>query len=67
MPWYLLTRFEKWDEILAIERPLEDLHFATGMWHYCRGKALVAKGDAAAAEREQQGLSKQLAGTPQRL
>jgi len=67
VPWYVLTRFEKWDEVLAIERPLEELHFATGMWHYCRGKALVAKGDAEGAAREQQSLGKQLAGTPQDL
>jgi tetratricopeptide (TPR) repeat protein len=67
MPWHVLTRFEKWDDVLAIERPLEDLRFATGMWHYCRGQALVAKGDADGAAREQQGLTKQLAGVPQDL
>jgi len=67
VPWYLLERFERWDEILKIEKPLAELKFTTGMWHFCRGKALVAKGDAEGAEKERLGLAKQLAETPQDL
>ncbi len=62
---YALVRFEKWDEILEVPAFPEEFTFAGGMWHYARGKALAAKGQSDAAERELAALEKKLADTPQ--
>ncbi len=53
-PLYALTRFGRWDEILAALAPPEDLRYPTGVWHYARGVALTAKDrlDDAAQELE---------------
>jgi tetratricopeptide (TPR) repeat protein len=55
IPLYGLVRFGKWDEILAMPAPAADLLYPTGLWHYARGRAYLAKGqlDNAAAELEQ--------------
>lgn len=52
MPLYTLTRFGKWDEILAERSPLFDLRYPRGVWHYARGMALTAKGQLKEARRE---------------
>ncbi|GAB4190670.1 MAG: hypothetical protein Fur006_32970 [Coleofasciculaceae cyanobacterium] len=52
IPLYALTRFGKWDEILAEPAPDEDLKYPTGVWHYARGSAFVAKGQLQDAARE---------------
>ncbi len=43
-PLYARVRFGKWDEILATPAPEPDLLYPTGIWHFARGRALVAKG-----------------------
>lgn len=43
---FTLARFGRWDEILAAPPPAPTTRYATGMWHYARGLALVAKGHA---------------------
>ena len=48
----LRVRFGRWDEILATEAPADDLPHARAMWHYARGRALAARGDAGAAQAE---------------
>lgn len=48
----LKVRFARWEDILAVEPPAEDLPHARAMWHYARGRALVAQGDTQAAEAE---------------
>lgn len=52
IPFYTLTRFGRWDEILATPAPDGDLKYATGIWHYARGMAFTAKGQIAGASRE---------------
>jgi tetratricopeptide (TPR) repeat protein len=52
IPLYTLTRFGKWDEILAEPAPADDLKYPTGVWHYARGTALTAKGQLQEAARE---------------
>jgi hypothetical protein len=51
VPYYALTRFGKWDEMLAEPAPPENLYL-TGIWHYARGLAHAAKGQLYDAERE---------------
>jgi tetratricopeptide (TPR) repeat protein len=50
------VRFARWDEILAVPAPAEDLPYLRGIWHYARGRALAARGDVAAAEAELAGV-----------
>ena len=43
VPWYALTRFGKWDEMLVEPAPPPANRFMTGTWAYARGLALLAK------------------------
>lgn len=58
LPWLTLARFGRWDEVLAVTRPpgTNDFLVDRALWHFSRGLALVGKGDAVAAEREQLAL-----------
>jgi tetratricopeptide (TPR) repeat protein len=51
VPYYALTRFGRWDEMLKEPPPPADNAFLTGMWHYARGLSQLAKGHVADAER----------------
>ncbi len=51
-PLQIRVRFGRWEEVLATPAPAEDLPHARALWHYARGRALVARGDASAAEGE---------------
>ncbi len=50
VPYYALTRFGRWDEMLKEPAPPADNLFLTGMWHYARGLAFLAKGQLADAD-----------------
>jgi tetratricopeptide (TPR) repeat protein len=52
VPYYALTRFGKWDEMLAEPAPAERYLFLRGTWHYARGLALLGKGQREEAEKE---------------
>lgn len=52
IPLYTMTRFGKWDEILAETAPAKDLQYVNGVWHYARGTAFVAKGQFQEATQE---------------
>jgi len=43
VPWYALTRFGKWDDMLAEPAPPPANRFMTGTWAYARGLALIAR------------------------
>jgi tetratricopeptide (TPR) repeat protein len=51
-PAQIQVRFGKWDEILKTPEPSADLLHARGLWHYARGRALLGRGDVAAAHGE---------------
>jgi tetratricopeptide (TPR) repeat protein len=51
VPYWALTRFGHWDEMLKEPMPPADA-FLRGSWHYARGLALVAQGPLPAAEQE---------------
>ncbi len=49
VPMLSLVRFARWEEILAEPEPYEPFAFARAIWHYGRGVAQAALGDADAA------------------
>ena len=51
-PYYALTRFGRWDEMLAEPAPAAKFLYLKGIWHYARGLAFVGKGQLDDAERE---------------
>jgi tetratricopeptide (TPR) repeat protein len=52
VPYYALTRFGRWDEMLAEPEPPADNLYLKGTWHYARGVALAAKGRLEEADKE---------------
>ncbi|MGH9933208.1 MAG: tetratricopeptide repeat protein [Pyrinomonadaceae bacterium] len=52
VPYYALTRFGKWDEMLREPEPPATSAYLTGMWHYARGTAFLGKGQTSDAEQE---------------
>jgi tetratricopeptide (TPR) repeat protein len=46
------ARFGRWEDILKDPQPGADYPFDRAMWHYARGLALAAKGQAEEAEKE---------------
>ena len=52
VPYFALTRFGKWDEMLREPAPPSFSPYSTGIYHYARGISFVAKGQPDAAEQE---------------
>ena len=52
VPYYALTRFGKWDEMLQEPEPPAFSPYARGIWHYARGVAFVHKGQLDQANQE---------------
>jgi tetratricopeptide (TPR) repeat protein len=63
-PVLLRIRFERWDELLAMPAPPAERPHARAVWHYGRGRALVATGDVRGAKAEL-GQLRQIAQTPE--
>jgi tetratricopeptide (TPR) repeat protein len=52
VPYYALTRFGKWDEMLREPEPTVQNVYLRGVFHYARGTAFVGKGQTSEAEQE---------------
>ena len=52
VPYWAMTRFAQWDEILADPGPRHDTPFTRGAWRYARAMAFTALGKLDEAERE---------------
>jgi len=52
VPYFALTRFGKWDEMLSEPEPPATSTYLTAMWHYARGTAFLGKGQTDDAEKE---------------
>lgn len=52
VPYYALTRFARWDELLREPEPPAFSPYAVGIWHYSRGVAFVGKDQLDAADQE---------------
>jgi tetratricopeptide (TPR) repeat protein len=63
MPVFVLVRFGRWDDVLTLPQPDAKLTGLSFVWHYARGCAHAAKGNAAQADAEREAMesaSKQL-------
>ena len=52
--YFVLLRFARWDDILALPSPADALKLTTIIWHYARAAAYASKGDVPHARAEQQ-------------
>src|SRR5687767_14321719 len=52
VPYYALTRFGRWDEMLNEPEPPQFSAVLRAVWHYARGLSLVARDRIPAAEQE---------------
>lgn len=64
-PILVLARFAKWDEILAAPQPDAKFQGLAYEWHYARGVAFAAKGDAAKAQAERDAMAEMYKRLPQ--
>ena len=52
VPYFALTRFGKWDDMLREPEPPAFSAYMRGTWHYTRGTAFLGKGQRSDAEKE---------------
>lgn len=62
---FMLARFQRWSDILALPRPDLSLSIDSGAWHYARGLAFTAKADSKSALSERDALSAIVAKMPE--
>ena len=49
---FILVRFQKWDDVLKLQAPLDSRAYEKTMWHYARGMAFANKGEVKQAEQQ---------------
>jgi tetratricopeptide (TPR) repeat protein len=49
---YVLLRFARWDDVMKLQAPDSKMAILSSLWHFGRGIAQAARGNAADAERE---------------
>lgn len=64
VPYEVLVRFGRWDEMLAEPPPPAWQKSTWAFWHFGRGVAFAVKGDLVAARREQEAFQKAVAAVP---
>jgi tetratricopeptide (TPR) repeat protein len=55
-PYFVLLRFGRWDDVLALPEPDPKLKGLTFFWHYARGCAFAAKHDVTKSEAERDAM-----------
>jgi len=64
-PPMMLTRFQRWDDILKTNPPYDStLLISNAMWHWARAMAYAAKKDHDNAEKEQKDFAEQVQAVP---
>ena len=63
-PAFVLLRFNRWSEILALPRPDAKNQVAAALSHFARGSAFAATGDVKSAETERKALAATVSGIP---
>lgn len=59
-PIFILLRFHRWDDVLALPAPSFGIAMTNAFWHFARGSGFAAKGQIASAETERQILASAL-------
>ena len=57
-PWLAYVRFGRWQDMLTEPRPPATEPYATGIWHYARALAFIARGQTARAGEELSALTR---------
>jgi len=52
VPYFALTRFGNWDDMLREPEPPASSAYMRGTWHYARGTSFLGKGQVTEAEQE---------------
>lgn len=52
IPYYVMVKFARWEDILQLPRPARDLHYPTAIWRYARGMAFIGTGQLESAAKE---------------
>jgi tetratricopeptide (TPR) repeat protein len=65
MPYEVMIRFGRWDEMLAQPQPADYLPLSRALYHAARGIAFAAKGDVPAARAEQAAFTRAAAAVPE--
>ena len=60
VPYWAMVRFGQWDAILSDKGPHHATAFTTGVWHYARAMAFIAKDRLTEAEQELAKLNEKL-------
>ena len=60
VPYWAMVRFGQWDAILVDKGPQHATAFTTGVWHYARAMAFIAKDRVTEAEQELAKLNEKL-------
>jgi tetratricopeptide (TPR) repeat protein len=64
-PLMMLTRFQRWDDILNVPAPSDhNLRITNAMWHWARGMAYAAKGQLDKAMSEQKTFASDVQAVP---
>jgi tetratricopeptide (TPR) repeat protein len=63
--WLVLTRFEKWDQMLAEREPAEKNNYMQAMYRYSRGSALAGLGRVSDAQAERERMQAIVARIPE--
>lgn len=63
--WLMLTRFAKWNDMLAQPEPAEKSPYVRGMYRYARGLAFAGLGRASEARAEREALLEMTALVPE--
>ncbi len=64
IPTFVLLRFQRWDDVLALPQPGDKTLLTRGLWHFARGVALAAKKDVAGAQKEREAFAADAAALP---
>ena len=51
IPWFIMAKFEMWDEIFNETKPDPKLIYPTAIWEYSRALAMIANNDMSGAEK----------------
>ena len=64
VPYYALTRFGRWDEMLSEPGPAGQHVYLKGIWHYARGIAFVGQGRSSTTPRRSWPRCRRIAADP---